>query len=70
MTVKRPLKVLDAIIKKKSQLKSDLLNPDMPWNQRLDEQAEFSLQLATVIEGDIKALKGVRKELQVKRKQL
>ena len=66
MTVKRSLTALDAIIKKKSQLKSDLLNPDMPWNQRLDEQAEFSLQLATFIQSDINALKAVRRELKVK----
>lgn len=65
MTVKRPLKALDAIIKKKSQLKSDLLNPDMPWNQRLDEQAEFSLQLATFIQSDINVLKALRTEIKI-----
>lgn len=65
MTVKRSLTALDEIIKKKSQLKSDLLNPDMPWNQRLDEQAEFSLQLATFIQSDINALKALRTEIKI-----
>ena len=65
MTVKRSLTALDTIIKKKSQLKSDLLNPDMPWNQRLDEQAEFSLQLATFIQSDINALKALRTEIKI-----
>lgn len=65
MTVKRSLTALDAIIKKKSQLKSNLLNPDMPWNQRLDEQAEFSLQLATFIQSDINALKALRTEIKI-----
>jgi len=33
MTTKKALQIIDHVIQKKSQLKADFLNLEMPWNQ-------------------------------------
>jgi len=46
MTTKKALQIIDHVIQKKSQLKADFLNLEMPWNQGEGKIPEFSQQLA------------------------
>lgn len=66
MTTKNALQILDHVIQRKSQKKSDFMNPEMPWNKGLGQVMEFSLQLASVMDDDIKILQAIREEIQPK----
>jgi len=64
MTTKNALKIIDHVIQKKSQLKSDFLNLEMPWNQGEGKIPEFSQQLAQVMARDVEILTQIKNELQ------
>lgn len=66
MTVKNVIKIIDHVIQRKSQKKSDFMNPEMSWNKGRGQVMEFSLQLASVMDDDIKILRLVRAEIQPK----
>lgn len=62
MTTKNALKIIDSVIQKKSQLKSDFLNLEMPWNQGEGKIPEFSQQLAQVMARDVEILTQIKNE--------
>jgi len=64
MTTKKALQIIDHVIQKKSQLKSDFLNLEMPWNQGEGKIPEFSQQLAQVMARDVEILTQIKNELQ------
>ncbi len=66
MTTKNALKIIDHVIQRKSQKKSDFMNPEMSWNNGLGQIMKLSLQLASVMDDDIKILRLIREEIQPK----
>ena len=64
MTTKNAIKIIDHVVQRKSQLKADFLNLEMPWNQGEGKITEFSQQLAHVMVRDVEILTQIKNELQ------
>ena len=63
MTVKKALKIIDYVIDKKLDMKSNFLSLDKPWNQGEDCIVELSKTFAFVIDNDIELFRAIEKQL-------
>ena len=63
MTVKQALKIIDYVIGKKLDKKSDFLSLDKPWNQGQGCIMELSMTFASMMDNDIELLRRIEKQL-------
>ena len=63
MTVKKALKIIEYVIDKKLDKKSDFLSPERSWNQGQDCIRGLSDAYASMMDNDIEILRFIEKQL-------